>query len=242
MYLRNARLGDFALGELQPAQSTLTPPQASVPTLTAASTTLAQRLPPNPLDSRAQAIIAAANAPTPGIYGRAVSAVWSILRTYYPSEATKVSWVVYSESVPGLITTRMGTGPSATGGIRVGRYFIEHMNARSFARRVLQVGHELRHVDQYRAGVIDKARQPEREFLAHCWAVFAGERPGTGRMRHSMRVAIIDAALGYLNCLSAQVRERYRKHEERLRAVRATEQAASRGPATFPPSTCVSPP
>ena len=218
------------------------PPSASQRTRSPAPTIAAHRLPPNPLDGRAQAIIAAANAPTPGLSGRAVSTVWSILRTYYPAEATKVAWVIYAENEPGLLTTRLGTGPAVTGGIRVGKYFIEHVNAHSFARRVLQVGHELRHVDQYRAGVIDKARQPEREFLAHCWAVFAGERPGTGRMSYSMRVAIIDAALGYLNCLSAQVRARYRKHEERLRARRATEQAARRGPATLPPSTCVSPP
>ncbi|HEV7397406.1 MAG TPA: hypothetical protein VGN86_12915 [Pyrinomonadaceae bacterium] len=205
----------------------------------APSTSSVQRLPPNPLDARAQAIIAAANAPTPGIYGRAVATVWSILRIYYPSEATKVSWVVFAENVPGLITTRMGTGPAATGGIRVGRYFIEHVSAHSFARRVLQVGHELRHVDQYRAGMIGHDRQPEREFLGHCWAVFAGERPGTGRMSHSMRVAIIDAALGNLNCLTAQVRARYQKHEERLRAMRATEQTASGNAATLPPTTCV---
>jgi hypothetical protein len=108
-----------------------------------------------------------------GIYGRAVRAVWSILRTYYPTEAAKVAAVVYSEGVQGLRTTRAGTGPTATGIITVGRTFVEHTTDRFFARRVLQVGHELRHIDQYRAGMIGPANKAKREFLAHSWTAFA---------------------------------------------------------------------
>lgn len=198
-----------------------------------------QRRTPNPLDGRARTIIAVARDPAQGIWGRAVATVWSILRTYYPAETEKVSSVIYSENVPGLLTTRLGTGPLARGAISVGRYFIEHTTEEFFARRVLQVGHELQHVDQYRAGMIGHDRQPEREFLAHCWTVFAAERPGTGRMSHSTRVSIIDAALGNLNCLSASVRARYARHEESLRAIRPSEQAASGRPATLSPTTCV---
>jgi hypothetical protein len=214
-------------------------PTPASPAPSGAPSPQAGRRPPNPLDARARAIIAAASDPATGIYGRAVATVWSILRTYYPAETGKVSWVIYSENQPGLLTTRLGAGASARGGITVGRYFLEHTTEPFFARRVLQVGHELRHIDQYRAGMIGHDRQPEREFLAHCWAIFAGERPGTGRMNHSTRVSIIDAALGNLNCLSRALRARYAKEEEMLRAIRTREQAASGRPATLPPTACI---
>ena len=193
---------------------------------------------PNPLDATARAIIAAAQDSTRGIWDRAVATVWSILRTYYPSEVGKVSAVIHVEGVPGLRTTRVGTGPAARGVISVGRYFLEHTTPPYFARRVLQVGHELRHIDQWRAGKIGPAQKAEREFLAHCWTALTREKPGTGCMYHAMRVAIIDAALGNLNCLSGPVRARYAREEAALLALRAREQAASRRPPTSPPTTC----
>ncbi len=98
---------------------------------------------PNPLDAKARAIIAAARDTTRGIWDRAVATVWNILRTYYPSEVGKVSAVIHVEGVPGLRTTRVGTGPTARGVISVGRYFVEHTTEPYFARRVLQAGHEL---------------------------------------------------------------------------------------------------
>jgi hypothetical protein len=85
--------------------------------------------------------------------------------TYYPTEATKVAAVIYSESVTGLRTTRAGTGPTATGIIAVGRDFIDNTTETFFARRVLQVGHELQHIDQYRAGMIGANNKAKREFL-----------------------------------------------------------------------------
>jgi len=195
-------------------------------------------LPPNPVDARARAIITAAQDPARGIADRAVATVLSILRTYYPPEAGKVSNVVFMDQLPGLATRTIGSGPTARGQISVGRYFVEHTTEPYFARRVLQVGHELRHIDQWRAGMIGHDRQPEREFLAHCWTVLAGERPGTGRMNHATRVLIIDAALGNLNCLGSSVRVRYAKEEETLLALRIRDQAASGRAATPPPSVC----
>ena len=222
------------------AARTMVPLGPQVPTPAAAPSSGAiQRQTPDPLDGRARAIIAAAHDPALGISGRAMGTLWSILRTYYPAEVGKVSAVIHVNDVPGLMTTRVGTGASARGVISVGNYFVEHTTEPFFARRVLQVGHELRHIDQYRAGMIGHDRQPEREFLAHYWTAFAAEPPGTGRMSHTTRVSIIDAALGNLNCLSASVRARYARHEERLRAIRPREQAASRRPATLPPTTCI---
>jgi len=175
----------------------------------------------NPLDATARAIIAEAQDPKLGIYGRAVRAVWSILRTYYPTEATKVAAVVYSESVGGLQTTRAGTGPTATGIITVGKDFIDHTNEDFFARRVLQVGHELQHIDQYRAGLIGPANKAKREFLAHYWTALATEKPGTGCVSRATRIAIIDCALAYCHCMSATERAPYAAHEQRVLDLRA---------------------
>lgn len=174
----------------------------------------------NPLNAAARAIIAEAQDPKLGIYGRAVRAVWSILRTYYSSEATKVAAVVFSESVNGLQTTRTGTGPSATGVITVGRQFIDHTTAEFFARRVLQVGHELRHIDQYRAGMIGPANRAKREFLAHSWTAFAADPAGTGCVNRATRVGIIDCALAFCHCMSAAERVPYAEQERRLLELR----------------------
>ncbi|MGB9277905.1 MAG: hypothetical protein WCC08_22010 [Terrimicrobiaceae bacterium] len=176
----------------------------------------------NPLDAAARGIITAAQDPKLGIYGRAVRAVWSILRTYYLTEATKVAAVVYSEGVQGLQTSRAGTGPTATGIITVGRTFIENTTDKFFARRVLQVGHELRHIDQYRAGMIGPANKAKREFLAHCWTALAPEKPGTGCVARATRVDIIDCALAFCHCMSATERARYAAHERRLLDLRSS--------------------
>jgi hypothetical protein len=197
----------------------------------------------NPLDTMARAIIAAAQDPKLGIYGRAVRAVWSILRTYYPTEAAKVAAVVYSEGVQGLRTTRAGTGPTATGIISVGRTFVEHTTDRFFARRVLQVGHELRHIDQYRAGMIGPANKAKREFLAHSWTAFAPEKPGTGCVARATRVDIIDCALAYCHCMSARERVPYAAYERRLLDLRkglapATPWPPAAGMPSCPPSGC----
>jgi hypothetical protein len=115
---------------------------------------------------------------------------------------------------------------------------VEHTDDQFFARRVLQVGHELRHIDQWRAGMVGPTRKAEREFLAHCWAALTPELPGTGCLPHATRVAIIDAALGNLNCLSASVRARYAQHERTLLALRQREQAASGRATTSAPTAC----
>jgi hypothetical protein len=62
-----------------------------------------------------------------------------------------LSDAVYNENEPGLSTTRMVRGNDIKGKITVGKHFIEHIDG--FARRVLQVGHELQHVQQQRDGM-----------------------------------------------------------------------------------------
>jgi hypothetical protein len=227
MYLRApAQLGERWQAASAPASSPSTPRSCT-----------------NPLDATARGIIAAAQDPKFGIYGRAVRAVWSILRTYYSAEATKVAAIVYSESVSGLRTTRAGTGPAATGIITVGRYFIDHTTDTFFARRVLQVGHELQHIDQYRAGMIGPANQAKREFLAHYWTALAPEKPGTGCVARATRVGIIDCALAYCHCMSAAERAHYAAHERRLLDLRrglapATPWPPPAGTPPCPPPGC----
>lgn len=50
-------------------------------------------------------------------------------------------------------------------------------------------------------------RQDEREFAAFHDEALAVELPGTGRMQHSTRVQLIDAALGYYYCLSPALQQ-----------------------------------
>jgi hypothetical protein len=214
-----------SFGEPPPATAPASPSRASAPACS------------NPLDATAHAIIAAAQDPTLGIYGRAVRAVWSILRTYYPTEATKVAAIVYVETMKGLQTTRAGTGPTTTGIITVGRDFIDHTTDRFFARRVLQVGHELQHIDQYRAGMIGPANKAKREFLAHYWTALAPEKQGTGCVARETRLAMIDCALAYCHCMSAAERAPYAAHERRLLDLRSSLKPATPWPpaAGMPP-------
>ena len=123
-----------------------------------AGTSTPSRASNNPLDSRVRAIIAAVQDSGSPIHSRATRAVWYILYNYYRPEVGKISTVIFNEKEPGLNTQSIGQGANATGTIKVGRYFLERTTDKYFARRVLQVGHELQHIDQYRAGIIGDAK------------------------------------------------------------------------------------
>jgi uncharacterized protein DUF4157 len=200
--------------------------------------TLRRQTTPNPIDPTAQAIITAAQATATPIEDRATQAVRAIIATYYASQASKVANVVYREAEPGLATTYSGTGASITGTITVGRYFVENTTSAGIARRVLQVGHELQHIDQQRAGMGGAAKRHLREFLAFHWEATAPEAAGTGRVSHSTRVALIDAALGNYNCLDDTEKSAQLTKQQQLLTLRASEQAASGQPATPAPTAC----
>ena len=193
----------------------------------------------NPIDARAAAIIASAQDQSQPLDLRGRELVRAICRTYFPSEGGKVSGVQFIEPLPGLETQSEGAGATARGLIRVGRYFVENTNDQLFARRVLQVGHELRHIDQWRAGMVGPAKKAEREFLAHFWVATTPEVPGIGCMPHATRVNVIDAALGNFNCLTAPDRARYAQQQATLLRLRLQEQRASGRAATQPPAACV---
>jgi hypothetical protein len=195
------------------------------------------------LDLTARSIIAAAQNTSVAIETRGVQNVRNILNAYYPSEVGKVSNVQWDASLNGLLTTRQGTGPAATGLITVGRQFTDGTVERHFARRVLQTGHELRHIDQYRAGMIGPARKAEREFLAHYWTATTPPKPGTGCMVSGTLLAIIDCSLSFRNCMTAADQARYPTHERRLLDLRsrlrpATPWPPAGGMPACPPSGC----
>lgn len=156
----------------------------------------------NPLDEKAKAIIAKAKDKRP-IEERGVSLVNDILTTYYAAEKAKVDAVEFNdaEAGNGLKTQSVGSGAGATGKIFVGTEFTKNVDA--FARRVLQVGHELIHIDQYRGGKLaGKGNKDKREFLAHQQQALAAEIAGTGKVSYATRLNMIDGALGYYYCLS----------------------------------------
>jgi hypothetical protein len=190
------------------------------------------------LDAPAQAIVAAAQSTNGTAASRAVAAVQAILTTYYSSDGSKVIEVVYTASEPGLSTTAVGTGQTTRGRIQVGDYFLNNTTAQGLARRVLQVGHEIHHIDQWRAGMVGKSRQHEREFLAFYWEALAPAVAGTGRVSHSTRVSLIDAALQHFNCFPEATQREHASKRDELVAARSTHQAASGQPATPLPTAC----
>ena len=190
------------------------------------------------VDATAQGIIDTAKDAQrePSAEKRAVAAVWSIVRTYYAEHVDKIKAVSFKADEPGLSVTSEGRGDAATGSIEVGSYFLDHID--QFARRVLQVGHELQHVDQYRARMTGRDKSAQREFLAFYWEALQEEKPGTGAMSAATRRSIVDAALGYLLCLSADEQRTYADKRDELLAKRRTVDGV-RGNAPVPePTQC----
>jgi hypothetical protein len=150
-------------------------------------------------DVHADAIVTKAKDTSVSLEDRAIEAVKSIVREYY--DESLLSEVVYSEREKGLSTSPVGRGKDLKGKIFVGKYFIEHIDA--FARRVLQVGHELQHVQQEREGMGGERNKDKREFLAFYWEGIEPTKDGTGPLPAATRRTMIDMALGYFNCFSA---------------------------------------
>jgi hypothetical protein len=178
---------------------------------------------PAPVDANAQRIIDIAQNADQPIAQRAVAVVQAIINQYFPSDAAKISRIVYKRAEGGLHTTSSGRGANITGEIEVGEYFVTNTTAADFARRVAQVAHEIEHVDQWRSGMVGESRSDEREFLAFYHESLFQERPGTGRMVHSTRVRVLNAALGYYYCLSDDLQRANTTRRDELLARRAEE-------------------
>jgi hypothetical protein len=168
------------------------------------------------VDENAQRIINLAQDTSQPLGERAVAVVQAIINQYYAGDTSRISRITYRESEPGLGITYTGSGANTTGQLTVGRYFVENTTQAHFARRVAQVRHELEHVEQQRAGMRGESRQDEREFIAFYHEALFQEPAGTGRIQHSSRVQLIDAALGYYYCLSADLQEANTRRRDEL--------------------------
>lgn len=191
----------------------------------------------NPLDAKAKSIIQVAQNSKSNLNWRAFEVVWRIIGEYYPLDASKVSAVGWKPNLGGLEVERDQFASTGViyGKIFVGEHFVSNTNANQFARRVLQVGHELQHIDQHRRGITN---QNEREFLAFHWASLAQEKPGTGCLQHVMRRDLIDCALGHFNCLSAAVQQKYTQEQSALLSRRTSVNGTRGNPPTNPPTNC----
>jgi hypothetical protein len=108
---------------------------------------------------------------------RAIEAVKSIVLQYY--DESMLCDVVYDENEGDLSTAPISIISDIQGEVTVGKYF-EHIDA--FARRVLEVAHELQHVQQQRDGMRGNRNEEKREFLAHSWGALEPAKTGTGHV------------------------------------------------------------
>jgi hypothetical protein len=192
----------------------------------------------NAIDSRAQNIIDRAADTTVPIATRATRAVSDIVCAYYPQDAGKVRNLTYVSGEAGLHTTSVGSGASTQGDIEVGDNFVNNITVRFIARRVLQTGHELDHIGQYRTGLAGGTHRDEREFLAFYHNGIADEFVGTRRMPENMRKTIIDQALGYYNCLDSTLKQQHLSKQQELLTKRQTVNGTRGNEATDPPTEC----
>lgn len=175
----------------------------------------------NTLDPDADKIMQIAQNEEGDLEMRAIQIVYLILNHFYPSELSKVGAVGYDDSKAkgGLqIESYLQRNTNIYyGHIVVGKSFVKRVaNPSNFAHAVLQVGHELKHIDQYRSGMVGSNKQPEREFLAFYHEALTTELPGSGRLGHSTRASIIDAAIGYYYCLSSDLQKQYTDKRDEL--------------------------
>lgn len=192
----------------------------------------------NALDARASAIIATA-AGTGANSAKALQVVNDMICSYMPSQASKVRKISYFSTEPGLGVQSVGSGASTRGDICVGDNFLNGTNRTNLSRRLLQLAHELEHIEQYRTGVAGQNNRPVREFLAFYHEGLADEFIGTRRMPDNTRKDLIDGALGQYNCFSTELQTTHRSKQQELLTRRQTVNGTSGNAPTNPPTTCI---
>lgn len=193
---------------------------------------LIQRAPSRKLDKKALAIVKAAGDTSKKIEERAIQVVKDIINTYYPSEAGLVKKIKYDPKEKGL-SVDVAKLKKAKGIIYVGDYFVNNTTKQGLARRVLQVDHELEHIRQHRGGLGGKKTEALREFLAYHREGLSPELPGTGRISHSTRVALIDGALKNYYKMEKVDRKKHKKKRDEL--LEARKKHASKSGKNHPP-------
>ncbi len=190
------------------------------------------------LDKDAQDIVDYAQNTSIAIDERAKNTLQKILDKYYSSDKSNVARIEYDKDDPGLTTSWDPPASNPTPFMKVGDTFVNATTAAYFSRKVLQVGHEMQHVRQFKTktpGLGPKFRH-EREFLAFYWEATTPTMAGTGHdMSHKTRVDLIDAALGNLCCLPAGS---YAAEKKALLDLRAQHDGKAGNDPTSPPTTC----
>lgn len=164
----------------------------------------------NALDEKAKKIIAIAADTTRTGEQRAVAIVQAIIDEYYAADKPLVDSVVHdnAKAGSGVLASQKFSKTSkpeeSTGIIYVGDDFLKGVTEKHFARRVLQVGHEIEHIHQWREGLAGGHKANEREFLAFYHEATLPEKPGTGRMVPSSRLRLIHGALDNYVCMPAE--------------------------------------
>ena len=198
----------------------------------------------NPLDEKAKKIIAIAKDEKKTPEDRAIAIVEEIVKQYYAADKSLVDSVVFDNAKAGsgvLASQKLSKSSKpeeSTGIINVGEVFLKGVNASHFARRVLQVGHEIEHVHQWREGLAGGHKANEREFLAFYHEALNPEKPGTGRMDPGTRIRLIDAALSNYDCLDATKKTEHAGKKKELMDRRASEITAGGKPDTKDPPGC----
>jgi Domain of unknown function (DUF4157) len=197
----------------------------------------------NAIDAKAQAIITLAADTTIPIADRAMRVVNDIICTYMPTQASKVRKITFFASESGLHTQGTGNVATSQGDICVGENFVNNTTRAFISRRVLQVAHELQHIDQQRTGIGPTGlgggtRSDLREFLAFTTEALADEFIGTRRMPNATRLSLIDGAIGYYYCLSADQKTQYSTELLNLTTRRATVNGVTGNTAISVPTSC----
>ncbi len=192
----------------------------------------------NRRDARANAIITTAQNASISIQNRALQVVNDMICAYMPSQVSKIRKITYYASENGLQVRSVGSGATTRADICVGDYFVNNTTNSGISRRLLQLTHEIQHIDQYRSGMAGANRSDEREFLAFYEEALADEFIGTGRMQHATRRGLIDGAIGYYYCLEASLKTRYSPNLRALLTRRSTVDGTAGNPSTDPPSAC----
>lgn len=188
------------------------------------------------LDAPAETIVTAAQDGSKPVADRGVALVRAIIAIYFPTSAALVKEVVWRADEPGLLTNA-ADGKDVKGTIYVGTSFLDQATAKGFARRVIQVDHELEHIRQHRAGGMGGPSNSNlREFLAFAREAMQAELPGTGRISHSTRIGLIDEALRNYYALSADQRKHHSVTRQALLTERERHDGKSGNAKTEPPT------
>ena len=176
----------------------------------------------NALDEKAKKILAITSNTELTKEQRAVEVVKAIIDAYYSADKHLVDSVIFDEAKAGDGVhagekfSKTSKNEESTGIIAVGSKFLEQTTERHFARRVLQVGHEIEHIHQWREGLAGGQNAKEREFIAFYHEATNPEKTGTGRMVPSSRLRLIHAALDNYVCMDAKQQKAHASEQKEL--------------------------